>query len=115
MLNYHYFDLIVFGPPHIIQNSDKGFMIERYGMFKPNEWKESIKKGFSELYRVLKPNGILILKWCETNKYAHSIPISEIIKLSSYKPIFGTPINKKSSITSWVIIFIISIVSKSYY
>ena len=36
-------------------------------------WKDMIKKGFQECFRVLKPNGTLIFKWNECR-----IPIKEI-------------------------------------
>ena len=46
--------------------------------------------------RVLKPNGVLILKWAET-----SIPTPEIIKAIGITPLFGQRSGKKSG-TNWM-------------
>ena len=46
--------------------------------------------------RVLKPHGVLILKWAET-----SIPTPEIIKAIGYTPLFGQRSGKKSG-TNWM-------------
>ena len=55
-----------------------------------------IKGGFSECFRVLKPNGTLIFKWDE-----YEIPIKEILKLTDQKPLFGH-ISGKRAQTHWV-------------
>ena len=46
--------------------------------------------------RVLKPYGVLVLKWAET-----SIPTPEIIKAIGYIPLFGQKSGKKSG-TNWM-------------
>lgn len=47
-------------------------------------WKQVLSKGFVELFRVMKPEGFLVLKWCESD-----IKIMEVLKLSPYKPMFS--------------------------
>lgn len=68
-------------------------MAKKYGKLSDN-WKDDIKKGFSECMRVLKPNGTLIFKWNE-----EQIKLSEILPLFSEKPIFG---NRRAK-THWLV------------
>ena len=56
---------------------------------------EVLRKGFAECFRVLMPGGFLIFKWNETD-----IKVSEILKLTSEKPIFGHISGKRAN-THW--------------
>ena len=97
------FDLILFDPPHIIQNSNKGIMAIKYGVLNPKTWKSDLSAGINELFRVLKPNGIFIFKWCETDRRTH---IKNILKLFPYPPLFGTnsdSIRKSSGKIYWIV------------
>ena len=80
------FDMVLFDPPHIVKNpSDKKCRMEiQYSSLDKSTWKQTLKIAFKELFKVLKPEGFLILKWCETD-----IKIMEVIKLSPYKPMFS--------------------------
>ena len=49
-----------------------------------------------EIKRVLKPNGILIFKWNETD-----IPVSKILELTDRKAVFGHISGKRSN-THWI-------------
>jgi len=60
-------------------------------------WKEDLKQGFTECFRVLKRNGTLIFKWNEV-----CIPLKEILNLTDYKPICGHPSGKRMG-THWVL------------
>jgi 23S rRNA G2069 N7-methylase RlmK/C1962 C5-methylase RlmI len=88
------FYLVVFDPPHIKRNA-LGEITKRYGVLE-NGWQEMIKLGFEECFRVLKPNGVLIFKWCEVQ-----FPIKDILKLTDKKPLFGHKSGKKMN-THWV-------------
>jgi hypothetical protein len=91
------FSLVVFDPPHIIEGDCKqGWQRKKYGALSPKSWKEDLTKGFSECFRVLKENVILIFKLNEVDKR-----ISEIIKLSSIKPLFGHKSGKQQN-THWL-------------
>ena len=90
------FNLVVFDPPHIVQNSEKGQIIKQYGRLIPGEWKQTIQKGFSECFRILKSNGVLIFKWNECR-----IPVKEILELTSEKPLFGHKSGKHLN-THWI-------------
>ena len=74
------FYCVVFDPPHL-ESSPGAFMVKQYGTLYKTDWKAMLSKGFSEYFRVLKPNGILIFKWNE-----HHIKVSEILKLTEEKP-----------------------------
>ena len=77
------FSLVVFDPPHLLEISEKSRLAKKYGRLM-SDWRDEIKEGFSECFRVLKPNGTLIFKWSE----AH-IPIPEVLALTPSKPLFG--------------------------
>ena len=73
---------IVFDPPHFYKGAgETGKIAFQYGLLKET-WREDLKKGFSECFRVLRPNGTLIFKWCESE-----IPLKEILKLTNNKPL----------------------------
>ena len=99
----NYFDMIVFDPPHVIQNANTGDMIVRYGKFNIDEdWKKILDDGIKELFRVLKPDGIFILKWSKTKRFGHSIPLKTVLNLFPYDPLFGTRTGSCSN-NHWVV------------
>jgi len=85
---------IVFDPPHIKRNK-LGEITKRYGNLE-GDWREMIRKGFAECFRVLKPNGTLVFKWCEVQ-----FPIKDILELTDKKPLYGHKSGKKMQ-THWV-------------
>lgn len=48
------FNLVVFDPPHLLKVGEKSWLAKKYGKLNAESWKEDIKKGFSECFRVLK-------------------------------------------------------------
>ncbi len=90
---------VVFDPPHVknsalnMETSITGFV---YGALDPDTWKETLSKGFSECFRVLKPNGTLIFKWSE-----RSIQLHEVLKLTDQKPLYGHKSAKRMG-THWI-------------
>ena len=82
----NYFDMVVFDPPHLVKKPCKKLsrMEYQYTSLNKDTWKQDLQKGFNELFRVLKPYGFLVLKWCETN-----IKIMDVVGLSPYKPMFS--------------------------
>jgi hypothetical protein len=85
---------VVFDPPHLT-NSGTGIINKKYGELN-GDWREMLRKGFSECFRVLKINGTLIFKWAETQYTA-----SEILKLTPHLPLYGHLSGKKST-THWI-------------
>jgi SAM-dependent methyltransferase len=80
------FFLVVFDPPHLVRAGRRSYLAARYGQLGP-DWREDIRRGFSECFRVLKPGGTLVFKWSETQ-----IPLSGVLSLTPRVPIVG---NKK--------------------
>ncbi len=91
------FSLVVFDPPHLkTRNGKTGWMQKKYGSLNPETWREDLRKGFSECFRVLKKDGVLIFKWSETE-----IPLKEVLGLTPLSPLFGHPSGKAQK-THWV-------------
>ncbi len=89
------FKLVVFDPPHITHASDKSFLGLKYGCLK-GDWKEILRKGFEECFRVLEDDGVLIFKWSEVE-----IPLKDILNLAPQKPLFGHKSGKNMQ-THWI-------------
>lgn len=62
-----------------------------------SDWRDTLRNGFRECFRVLRPNGLLVFKWNETD-----IPVSEVLKLTSEKPVLGHKSGKRSN-THWIL------------
>ena len=77
------FKLIAFDPPHLVRAGKKSWLALKYGKLG-QDWRDDLNKGFSECFRVLEANGILIFKWNE-----NQIPVKEILALTDQKPLFG--------------------------
>ena len=89
------FHAVVFDPPHLIRAGKQSWLALKYGKLN-QDWREDIRKGFAECFRVLKPNGTLIFKWNETQ-----IKVSEVLALTDQKPLFGHPSGKRAN-THWI-------------
>ena len=87
------FNLVVFDPPHLMKVGGKSFTAKTYGKLNEGTWQEDLSLGFSECFRVLKPNGVLVFKWCE-----YEIPLREILALTPEKPLFGHKSGKQQRI-----------------
>lgn len=107
------FAMVVFDPPHLVHSrGKKSKMADMYGCLsektKPtgwqhikygalySDWRDLLAKGFAECFRVLKPGGFLIFKRNETD-----IKVTEILKLTPAKPIFGHISGKRAN-THWI-------------
>jgi len=91
------FQAVIFDPPHMLRLTEKSWMRKKYGVLDSITWKEDITQGFSECFRVLKPNGTLIFKWNEV-----SIPLKQVLALTTQKPVLGHPSGKRMG-THWVL------------
>lgn len=88
------FSLVVFDPPHFERISEDTWLRKKYGQLGEN-WQEMLHDGFAECMRVLKPDGVLVFKWSETQ-----IPAEKVWKAIGQKPLFGHHSGKKSG-TYW--------------
>lgn len=92
------FYLVVFDPPHIKRLEAKGLFTRKYGILS-GDWREMLRNGFLECFRVLRPGGTLIFKWSESD-----IPLTEILKLTKEKPLFGHKSGARAK-THWLCFF----------
>ncbi len=91
------FSLVVFDPPHLKRSGDKGWLVKKYGRLDKGSWKDDLRKGFSECFRVLKKDGVLVFKWSETE-----VSLKEVLALTSVRPLFGHR-PSSSTLTHWVV------------
>jgi len=90
------FALVVFDPPHFGRNGAGGWMAKKYGTLT-GDWPEMLRAGFAECFRVLRPDGVLIFKWCEAE-----VPVSKILDLTPERPLFGQRCGKTAK-THWIV------------
>jgi SAM-dependent methyltransferase len=90
------FYLVVFDPPHLTRAGLNGWQAKKYGKLK-GDWRGMLRKGFEECFRVLRPGGTLIFKWNE-----HDIPVSQILALTSERPLVGQRCGKTGK-THWLV------------
>lgn len=89
------FYFVSFDPPHLRHAGQESWLRKKYGVLS-DDWREDLRQGFSECFRVLKPYGTLIFKWNETQ-----IKTSEILALTDQKPLLGHGSGARAK-THWV-------------
>ena len=89
------FALVVFDPPHTFAGPN-GWTRKKYGTLE-GTWREDIRHGFAECFRVLCPLGTLIFKWCE-----HRVPVSTVLSLTPERPLFGQRCGTTAK-THWIV------------
>lgn len=90
------FKLVAFDPPHLVQAGPKSWLAAKYGKLS-EDWRSDIRKGFSECFRVLASDGVLVFKWNETQ-----VPLREVMSLTDMKPLFGHTSGRKG-MTHWLV------------
>lgn len=90
------FALVVFDPPHLVRAGRKGWLAKKYGKLE-GDWREELRLGFAECFRVLKPQGTLILKWNDND-----VPVSQILALTPERPLFGNRCGKSAK-SHWIV------------
>ncbi|MDR1519951.1 MAG: class I SAM-dependent methyltransferase [Planctomycetota bacterium] len=88
------FPLVIFDPPHLRQAGKSSWLRVKYGVLS-DEWRDDLRRGFAECFRVLQPLGTLVFKWAETQ-----IKLADVLALASHKPLFG---NRIRAGTHWVV------------
>jgi 23S rRNA G2069 N7-methylase RlmK/C1962 C5-methylase RlmI len=92
------FHLVVMDPPHLFNRAEGttvGIMHKKYGGLDPNLWGFHISRGFNECWRVLKPFGVLIFKWNDSE-----IELADVLKCFPFAPLFGQ--QRSLSGTHWL-------------
>lgn len=90
------FSLVVFDPPHLKRAGKSSWMALKYGKLADG-WKEMLQQGFSECFRVLKSDGVLVFKWNEDQ-----VKIKDILALTDIRPLFGHPTSMNGK-THWCV------------
>lgn len=90
------FSVVIFDPPHLIRAGATGWIGKKYGILT-DDWRDDLRKGFAECFRVLKTNGTLVFKWNEIQ-----IRVGEILALTEEKPLIGHRSGKRSD-THWIL------------
>ena len=90
------FRLVAFDPPHLVQAGPRSWLAAKYGKLSEN-WRDDLRKGFAECFRVLYPDGVLVFKWNETQ-----VKIGEVLALTPMQPLFGHPSGRKG-LTHWLV------------
>ena len=90
------FSVVIFDPPHLVRAGPQSWQAAKYGRLDRDTWRDDLRAGFAECFRVLHPEGVLIFKWNETQ-----IPVSQILALTDQKPLVGHRVGKQMK-THWI-------------
>ena len=91
-----HFKLVAFDPPHLVRAGPRSWMAAKYGRLSEN-WRDDLRAGFSECFRVLSADGVLVFKWAETQ-----VKLREVLELTPRRPLFGNTAGKKAG-THWLV------------
>jgi len=90
------FKLVVFDPPHLLHAGPRSWLAAKYGKLGAR-WRDDLRAGFAECFRVLAGDGVLVFKWNETQ-----VKVKEILALTDVAPLFGHPSGRKG-LTHWMV------------
>ena len=90
------FSLVAFDPPHLVRAVPKSWMAAKYGKLGA-DWRDDLRAGFSECFRVLRPGGVLVFKWNETQ-----VKVREVLALTPHQPLFGQ-VSGRTGMTHWLV------------
>ena len=90
------FRLVVFDPPHLVKAGEGSWLRAKYGALDRDTWRDDLRAGFAECFRVLESEGVLIFKWAETQ-----VKVAEVLALTDHRPLFGHPSGKRAG-THWI-------------
>lgn len=94
------FYLVLFDPPHMHQLGTNSWTAKKYGVLLPT-WREDLRAGFEECFRILKPHGTLVFKWSDVQ-----IPFDDVLRLAlPHKPFFGHRRKQGKHDTIWSVFF----------
>jgi len=90
------FKLVAFDPPHLVQAGPRSWLAAKYGKLS-EDWRDDLRAGFAECFRVLATDGVLVFKWNETQ-----VKLSELLALTPHQPLFGQ-VSGKRGMTHWLV------------
>ena len=90
------FKLVAFDPPHLTRAGPRSWMRARYGVLG-DDWRDDLRRGFAECFRVLTTDGVLVFKWNETQ-----VKVREVLALTPHAPLFGQR-SGRGGLTHWLV------------
>lgn len=90
------FKLVAFDPPHLVSAGPRSWLAAKYGRLS-GDWRDDIRQGFAECFRVLATDGVLVFKWNETQ-----VKLREVLALTDAKPLFGQ-VSGQKGMTHWIV------------
>ncbi|WP_242456865.1 hypothetical protein [Vibrio coralliilyticus] len=93
-----HFKLVVLDPPHLNRGGDKSWLVQKYGRL-PTNWTPTLTAMFAEGFRVLENEGVLIVKWNDTQ-----IKVRDLLACCEYRPLFGDKrLSSRATQTHWLV------------
>ena len=90
------FRLVAFDPPHLVRAGPKSWLAAKYGKLS-EDWRDDLRAGFAECFRVLATDGVLVFKWNETQ-----VKVTEVLALTPMAPMFGH-LSGRKGLTHWLV------------
>lgn len=90
------FRLVAFDPPHLVRAGPRSWLAAKYGQLS-KDWRDDLRQGFAECFRVLHPHGVLVFKWSATQ-----VKLREVTALTPHRPLFGNTSGKNAG-THWLV------------
>lgn len=90
------FKLVAFDPPHLVRAGPRSWLAAKYGKLG-QDWRDDLRAGFAECFRVLDTDGVLVFKWNETQ-----VRVGEVLALTPVQPLFGH-ISGRKGLTHWLV------------
>lgn len=90
------FKLVAFDPPHLVRAGPKSWLAAKYGKLG-QDWRDDLRQGFLECWRVLATDGVLVFKWNETQ-----VKVTEVLPLAPARPLFGQ-VSGRTGMTHWLV------------
>lgn len=86
---------VAFDPPHLVRAGPRSWLAAKYGKLG-KDWRDDLRLGFAECFRVLKPHGTLVFKWNETQ-----VKVRDVLELTPHKPLYGQ-VSGRTGMTHWL-------------
>lgn len=90
------FKLVAFDPPHVVRAGLRSWLAAKYGKLG-RDWRDDLRQGFAECFRVLEPGGVLVFKWNETQ-----VKLAEVLATTPERPLFGQ-VSGRRGMTHWIV------------
>ena len=90
------FKLVAFDPPHLVRAGPKSWLAAKYGKLS-EDWRDDLRAGFAECFRVLATDGVMVFKWNETQ-----VKVTDVLALTPMAPMFGH-LSGRKGLTHWLV------------